>query len=217
MDKLGEQMSLFDFCYDDTGNYIDLKEKKKQDEEKARLDKEQQKNLINEYLSSINNLAKIAYHEFHHYGEPENLEYVKKKIPRILATKCYHFGNVEHNLYVFSLTDNEEEKSILVFESLEHMLCYSVHSTVEEVLEDKEQFCFPACYCNVYDKYGNRIYLFTDSIYDDNSKEDIRQIVFMSDWKMNKYSHNRVKTGKPVKWFYEAQFKFWDMVKYWEK
>jgi hypothetical protein len=65
-------------------------------------------------------------------------------------------------------------------------------------------------------KLGEQMSLF-DFCYDDNSKEDIRKIACINDWKMNKYSHNRVEAGKPVKWFCEAQFKLGDMVKYWER
>ena len=218
-----ELLNLFDFGTNDNGEYVNLVE-----EEKKLKDisiKEFQK-----WLSNHNDpLIRIA---FDCYISATELEFgihndIKKKLEKIVATKCYHYGNMEKGLYIFSLSN--EGRHMIVFENSKHYLvnepnCWKLSNgscgtlvdiDFDDYLLGKETLSFPALYCPCYDLKGHRIHQYTQGLESDY-QNDIRHIVCIKEWKMDKFSTNRMYDNhKMIKDFYECEFRLPDLINYW--
>ena len=59
---------------------------------------------------------------------------------------------------------------------------------------------------------GKRIEEYADG---ERYKEDIRHIVVMQEWQMNKFSENRINKGKKIKDFYEVECTLPNLISYW--
>ena len=128
---------------------------------------------------------------------------------------------MEKGLYIFSL--NKNGRHMLIFENENHYLgfepsCYSTMPSgelrdidFEDYLLGKETIEFPALFCPCYDLNGNRIQKYCDNPY----KDDIRHIVCIKEWHMDKFSENRMEKGKKIKDFYEVEFTLRDLINYW--
>ncbi len=214
----GEQLSLFDFGENSNGEYLNLVEEEK------RLHDITEKELEDFIQNHENPLIRIAYRFFIGYGwDGHVLRDVKEKLEKIVATKCYHYGNMEKGLYVFSLNsyDFDYKTAIFVFENENHYLIFDsfgfkslnplVENTIDDYLKSEVKFDFPAIHCEIYDMKGNRIEQYADG---EDYQKDIRHIVCIKEWQMNKYSTNRITAGKRIKDFYECEFYLRDLVNY---
>ena len=208
-----EQLNLFDFGENETGKYVNLVEEEEMSRE---ISEKQLKKALAEHS---NPLVRIIYNEMFGYGWDCKLK--KDIIPlceKIFATKCYHYGNMQKGLYIFSLYDERYDNSIFVFENENHYLIFHTgydalkqrNLTIDEYLKSEQTFCFPALHCHCYDLNGNHIELYCDN----PCTNDIRHIVCIKEWQMNKYSTNRMTAGKRIKDFYECEFCLRDLVNY---
>lgn len=215
------EINLLNFGTNENGEYVDLVE-----EEKKLKDISEQ-----EFMNLVNNhndpLIRIA---FDCYISSTELEFgvhndIKRKLEEIVATKCYHYGNMEKGLYIFSL--NNKGRHMIVFENDKHYLvnepnCWKlehgsygnmVDIEFDDYLLGKEKLSFPALYCPCYDLKGNRIEQYADQ---DHYQEDIRHIVCIKEWRMDKFSTNRMYDNhKMIKDFYECEFTIPDLINYW--
>lgn len=216
-----DNLNLFDFGTNENGEYVNLVE-----EEKRLKDITEQ-----EFVSWLNKnddpLIKISFDCYISSTELEfgNHNDIKAKLEKIAATKCYHYGNLEKGLYIFSI--NCEGRHMIVFENNKHYLVFEpslwklehgsygnmVDVKFDDYLMGKETIVFPALYCPCYDLKGNRIEQYADQ---DHYQEDIRHIVCIKEWKMDKYSRNRIyDQHKKIKDFYECEFTLTDLINYW--
>lgn len=214
------ELNLFDFGTNENGDYVNLVE-----EEKKLKDISSQE-LMNWVESHNEPLIRIAFDLFISAIEIESgiNNDIKDKLEKILATKCYHYGNMEKGLYIFSLCYDDIYK--FVFENEKHYLAAEPnnwkleHDTygnvvdvpLEDYLSGKEKLSFPALYCHCYDMNGKHIEEYADG---ERYKEDIRHIVVIQEWQMNKFSENRMNKGKKIKDFYEVEFALPNLIKYW--
>lgn len=217
-----KSLNLFDFGINDNGDYVNLVEEEKI---KNDLDEKQFKEWIN---SHENPLIRIASDHFLGYRwDGHNKKDIIARLEKTVSTKCYHYGNMEKGLYIFSLYDEEYEKHLIVFENEKHYLAFCCNDffmietpsgkaipdcVLEDYLTGKQTFKFPACYCPCYDLNGNRIEQYAGH---DNYQDDIRYIVCIKEWHMDKFSENRMKKGKKIVDFYEVEFTLQDLIKYW--
>ena len=215
-----KKLNLFDFGTNKNGEYVNLVE-----EEKKRKDISSQE-LMNWVENHNDPLTRIAFDLFISAIEIESgiNSDIKDKLEKILATKCYHYGNMKKGLYIFSLCCDdvykfifENEKHCLAAEPNNWKLEHDTHGNVVSVpLEDyllgKKTLSFPALYCHCYDMNGKRIEEYADG---ERYKEDIRHIVCIKEWQMNKFSKNRIEENKKIKDFYECEFTLPDLIKYW--
>ena len=214
-----QEINLLNFGYNELGEYVDL------------VEEERKKNDIskNELESWVNNnddpLIKIAYDSYYSSRwELDTCKGIQEKLIEIAKTKCYHYGNMGKGLYIFSI--NNEGRYFIIFENENHYLTHEasgwkleygsygniIDVPFDDYLLGKETISFPAMYCACYDLKGNRIHKYTDQ---DNYKEDIRHIVCIKEWQMDKYSKNRMQEGKKIKDFYEVEFYLTDLINYW--
>ena len=215
------QLNLLDFGTNENGEYVNLVE-----EEKKLKDISEKE--FQEWLDSCDDpLIRIAYDCYISSTEIEFgvLKDIKEKLKKIVETKCYHYGNFGKNLYIFSL--NNSGRHMIVFENKNHYLVYEpscwklehgsygdmVDIEFDDYLLGKEKIAFPALYCPCYDAKGNRIHQYTDQ---EHYQEDIRHIVCIKEWKMDKFSTNRMYDNhKKIKDFYECEFRLPDLINYW--
>lgn len=220
MDKNYETLDLFSFGNNENGDYVDLVQ-----EEKKRKDISHNE-LMNWVASHENPLIRIAFDLFVSAIEIEKgiNNDIKAKLERIVATKCYHYGNMAKGLYIFSLCDNDNFK--LIFENDKHYLAAEpnnwklehesygkvVDVSLDDYLLGKEKIDFPALCCHCFDLQGNQIEKYADG---ERYKEDIRHIVCIGEWQMHKFSENRITKGKKIKDFYEVEFTLRNLIDYW--
>ena len=215
-----EQLNLLDFGYNEDGLYTNLVE-----EEAIKNDiKEQEyQKWLKEHDNPIIRLVEFAFGD----DETETNTYnqLKSRFEAIADTKCYHYGNMEKGLYIFSLCDKQTSREILVFENENHYLLFTnfgfkfdettkevVDYTLDDVLSGKATISFPALFCPCFDLDGNKI----EDYYDGTDyQKDIRHIVCIKEWQMDKFSKNRIQENKRIKDFYEVEFRFQDLVAYW--
>lgn len=215
-----DTLNLFDFGTNENGEYVNLVEEEK------KLNDISAKELELWVTKHENPLVRIVFDLFISCIEIEEgiNNDIKEKINRIIATKCYHYGNLEKGMYIFSLCDGDYFKIIFQNENhylaaepnnwkLEHDTYGNVVSIpLEDYLLGKETIAFPALYCHCYDLNGNRIEKYANQ---EQYKEDIRHIVVIQEWQMNKFSENRMNKGKKIKDFYEVEFALPNLIDYW--
>lgn len=215
-----QEFNLFDFGINDQGEYVNFAEEALKKEEIS----------INELQDFVNNhenpLVKIVFDNFFGWWEfeKETPLQIKQEIEEIVNSKCYHYGNMQKGIYVFSLKSKdrfrfifENEKYYLVFsatggckEGYEHT---ELDSEVDDYLKGEFPFIFPACYCSCYDLKGNKI---EDYAEQEHYEEDIRHIVVIKEFQMDKFSvKNRIEPNKKIKDFYEVLFYMRDFINYW--
>lgn len=213
-----EQLSLFDFGENDKGQYLNLVEEEK------RLHDISEKELEDFIKNHSDPLIRIAYRFFIGYAwDGHILRDVKEKLENIVKTKTYHYGNMAKDLYIFSLNSygSDYETAIFIFDNTKHYLVFNAlgyKSTkpfkeydIDDYISIKADFHFPALFCEIYDKNGNRIEQYADG---KDYQKDIRHIVCMKEWEMGKYSKNRLEENKKPKDFYEVEFTMQDLVNY---
>ena len=186
-----EQLSLFDFGYNDKGDYVNFKEVEKEEEKRIKLDEEANKKLIDEWLnkkqpSEVFNERKIIATAFRYYGEPIDFEYVKKKVEKIMSTRCFHYYNLETLMSIQSYVDESDgdNNMKIMFENSKtgHYLMLNYHmeeNQLKDILRGTKTIGFPACLISVFDRNGNIIHQYAC---DERYKEDIRQIVICDEW-----------------------------------
>ena len=216
-----DTINLLDFGTNDKGEYVNLVEEEK------RLKDISEKELQEWTAANPDPLIRIAFDCFISSTEIEfgNHNDIKDKLNEIVKTKCYHYGNLGKNLYIFSI--NCKGRYMIVFENSNHYLVFEpslwklehgsygnmVDVAFDDYLLGKETISFPALYCPCYDTKGNRIHQYTDQ---DHYQEDIRHIVCIKEWKMDKFSTNRMyENRKKIKDFYECEFRLTDLINYW--
>lgn len=139
------------------------------------------------------------------------IESKREEIMKVVKTKCYHYGNMEKGLYIYSFKEEYQsggKSYYLMFDNGEYVVTIRVDN-IDNVLMGKELICFPACALDIFDKNGNWI----NSGYGKH-KNDIRYKILCDSWKILDFSINRIGNSKP-KDFYECQFKWEDLTKYW--
>lgn len=211
---------LFEFGTNENGEYVNLAQ-----EEKQKNDLSEQQ--LNEWINSHENpLIRIADHYFCGYEwDGHCYKDIADRLEAIVKTKCYHYGNMEKGLYIFSLYDKLTDRYILVFENEKHYLGFGCNDffliesqegatiqdcDLDDYLMGKQTIKFPALYCPCFDLQGNRIEEYCDNPY----QNDIRHIVCIKEWQMDKYSFNRIQKDKKVKDFYEVEFYLHDLINY---
>ena len=132
---------------------------------------------------------------------------LQERIQKVVESKCYHYGNMKKDLYVFSIVDGDSKR--LCFQSLDYTVQTKIDD-IDEVLRGNEKICFPACEIWIYDVNGQLI----TSGYG-NYKDDIRYKILCEIWKILDFSSNRIEEGKKPKDFYECEFKLEDLSNYW--
>lgn len=217
---MDETLNLLDFGINENGEYVNLvlEEKHKKD-----ISVNELKNWVENHSDPLIRLIDFAfgYDEDDIKNNKLVINDIKKEYEDILKTKCYHYGNMEKDLYIFSLTG--KKRSELVFQNLKHYLMFGCngfyinenHEVVDYTLEDylvgKDKITFAALYCPCFDKNGNKIEEYAEG---KNYQQDIRHIVCIKEWQMDKFSTNRIQKDKKIKDFYEVEFNFSDLVNY---
>ena len=213
-----DTLNLFDFGTNDNGEYVNLVEEEKR--LKGISDKELT-DWVNKHHDPLIRLA------FDNYVSATDIEFgnhkdLQARLESIVATKCYHWAKMNKNLYVFSL--HLEDRYIIVFENENHYLVNEPNGwkldsnnkmvliPFDDYLLGKETLGFPALYCHCYDINGNRLHQYAEG---KDYKNDIRHIVCIKEWQMDKFSKNRINEGKKIKDFYEVEFTWNDFTGYW--
>lgn len=214
-----DELNLLDFGTNDKGEYVNLVEEEK------RLKDISEKEFINWVNSHHDPLVKIAYDLFYgYYWKDYTFNELKERLENIVESKCYHWANMSKNMYVFSLKGNG--KIMLMFENENHYVANElqlwkleygsygklVDVGLDDYLLSKETMSFPALHCHCYDTNGNRLHQYADG---KDYKEDIRHIVCIKEWNMDKFSKNRMNADKKIKDFYEVEFTWDDFTNYW--
>lgn len=205
-----EKLNLFDFGTNKDGQYVNLVEEEK------KLNDINEQDFQKWLLNHQNPLVRIAYDILCPYNKLEKSTYneLKEKLEWIAEQKVYHYGNMEKDFYVYTLFQGD--CWCFVFETLNHVMLninylYS-QKEVEQCLFGDKVIPFNALAVRVYDTNGNRINRYADQ---DRYKEDIRHIVCINEWQMDKYSENRMNKGKKIKDFYEVELSIPKLVKFW--
>lgn len=197
------EIDLLNFGTNENGEYVDLVEEEKR---KNDIAEEEYNSWVENHenpLIRISNdlICRLDYKTFNEMKE--DVEWIADK-------KIYHYGNMEKDLYIYSLFNGTYW--YLVFENLNHILLNKCHiEEIDDVLKSKKSICFPATYLVCYDANGKHITKYEEQ---DNYQEDIRHIICIKEWQMNKYSKNRIYQGKKCKDFYECEFYLKDLTAY---
>lgn len=213
-----QQLDLLDFGVNESGEYVNLVEEKKQKED---ISEKALKDFITNHHDPLIRIADSFFcgyeYDGHYYKD------VQTKLEKIATTKCFHYGNLKEGIYIFSLYDESEDRYILVFENKNHYLGFGcdgfyfdkdnnyIHYSLDDYLTGKAKISFPALYCPIFDLNGIRQQQYCDDPY----QNDIRHIVCIKEWHMDKYSVNRIQEGKKIKDFYECEFALPDLIKHW--
>ena len=220
-----EQLSLFDFGYDEKGDYVNFKEVeaeqerlKKEEEKRLKLSEEENQRLIDEWLNTRQPLEtfserKIIATAFRYYGEPIDFEYVKKKVEKIMSTRCFHYYNMKTLMSIQSYVDEDSTMKIM-FENSEtgHYLMLRYHmeeDQLDDILCGKEMICFPACLIDVFDKDGNVIHQYAGW---ERYKEDIRHIVVCDEWHALDVGKQRAPEFEKPKTFCDIDVRLPDLI-----
>ena len=217
MAKEIETLNLFEFGNNENGSYVNLVEEEKR---KADISKAELLDFVNNYLDPF---IKVIYNIFFFERKLDSkaaiLTDIKNELEEIYEKhKVYHYAKFNKGIYVFSIT--YDERLYIIFENQEHYLIFEgktqewdlenrkwIPVTIEDYLLSKQSICFPACHTKIFDtKTGEQITKFAG---EERYAEDIRHIVIMKEWQMDKFSKNRLHEGKKIKDFYEVEF-YWD-------
>lgn len=203
-----ETLNLFDFGNNDSGNYVNLAEEEKRLKDIS--DKEFQEWVDNHFEPLIRVAADFSINCYDLENKTKNE--LKEKLERIVASKCYHYGNMEKDFYVYSLQCSEE-CYCFVFETLNYIMVNInyVYGSKEltEYLFGNKFIQFNALSVRVYDHKGNRINEYG------NKEKDIRYQAVINEWQMHKYGQNRMSSGKEIKDFYEVEIVLPNLTAYW--
>ena len=203
-----DTINLLDFGTNDKGEYVNLVEEEK------RL-KDISEKEFQEWLENHNDpLVKIAYDLLPYDKKQLTYNEIKENCEWVAFQKVYHYGNLEKDLYVFTLFNGNSW--FFVFLNQNHYLVNknSVDSQkeVEDVLFGKSLIQFNAMAVSVYDLNGNLITEYADQ---DSKEQDIRHQAVINEWQMNKYGDNRMEKGKKIKDFYEVELSLPKLTEYW--
>lgn len=214
---MDNELNLFDFGTNQKGEYVNLEEEKVYEEE---LELSIVENYVKERNDPLMNIIWQTFFPYHF--TKKSSEYIISELEKVFNTKTYHFGNMAKDLYIFSL--KRDDKYVFVFQNEKHYLVSDtphfelingdiVEYSIEDILSGKDKICFPALHAHCYDTNGELIVDYHDA--GDNWKKDIRHIVIIDEWQMDKYSTNRMYENKKIKDFYECEFYMSDLIEYW--
>lgn len=198
-----ETLNLFDFGNNDSGNYVNLVEEEKRLKDIS--DKEFQDWIDNHFEPLIRVAADFSINYYDLENKTKNE--LKEELERIVASKCYHYGNMEKDFYVYSLQCSEK-CYCFVFETLNYIMVNInyVYGSKEltEYLFGNKLIQFNALSVRVYDHKGKRINEYGEY---GHIEDDIRQKAVIHEWQMHKYGQNRMSnsSGKKIKNFYEVE------------
>ena len=199
------QLNLLNFGYNDEGEFVDLVEEEKRKSDLAIADYE--KRLEEHENPLVRILAGLWCSRFGQNTFNETLE----QLDREVESKCYHYGNLEKLMFVFTL-ETEDEERYFIFENKEHYLLF-VHGISNKLLDEyllgNKTLSCPALGVEVYDKQGHKIWKFGDK------DQDIRYQCIINEWHMNKFGTNRMDHNKKIKDFYEIEFTLPKLIEYW--
>ena len=200
-----EQLNLLDFGNNENGEYVNLVEEERKKNELAQEDYENKLKENENPLVRI--LAGLWCYRFHKNTFNETLD----QIERESKTKCFHYGNLEKLMFVFTLT-TEDDYSYFVFETEKHYLLFVSginNKLLDEYLLGNKTLSCPALGVEVYDKQGYQIWEFGEK------DKDIRYQCIINEWHMDKFGENRMNKGKKIKDFYEIEFELPKLIEYW--
>lgn len=202
---MSDELNLLDFGTNDKGEYVNLVEEEKRLKDIS--DKEFQ-----EWLTNHNDpLVKISYDLLPYDKKQLTYNEIKEECEWVAFQKVYHYGNMEKDLYVFTLFNGDSW--FFVFLNQNHYLvnrnCVYSQKEVEDVLFGNKLISFNALAVSVYDLKGNLITEYGDR------EEDIRYRAVINEWQMNKYGDNRMEKGKKIKDFYEVELSLPKLTAYW--
>ena len=205
---MGDELNLLDFGTNDNGEYVNLVEEEKRLKDIS--DKEFDDWVANhdEPLIRVLNDFAVNYYDREHKTNNE----LKEELERIVESKCYHYGNMEKNLYIYTL--NVGGCRCFVFDNCKHLMVnlnylYGGEEELEEYLYGKQLIQCNALSVRVYDLKGNKINEYG------NKEEDIRYKCLINEWKANIYGINRMNKGKKIKDFYEIAIDLTKLTAYW--
>lgn len=208
------QISIFDFGLDDKGNYVNLVEEAEKERLKNWHDYPYEE-IIKGYENDDDFCVVATFHMgcVSQYGL--TIQEIQEEIKKEVATKCYHFGNMNKNLYIYSYRvdfEDGEKMYWLVVENEKHIVVIRHCGNIEDILTDKEQICYPACCVYLFEVTESGVKKITSG-YGEKEK-DIRYKILCGELNILEFSTNRIDPHKPPTDFYEAQYKFSDFMNY---
>lgn len=207
-----KELNLFNFGNDDNGNYVDFAE-----EERKRIEENRKEypfeDLIkgNEDSADYKIVASWFCNSICQWGK--TLAEIQKEISNIVKTKCYHYGNMNKGIYVYTYKveyDSGETAYKLMIITPKNIV--GVNYTIDDLdglLDGEIKISYPACCVDIFDTKGNNIGLF------DENHNDRRHDILIGDLKLNEFSDNRLEKNKKPNDFYECEFALTDFIKYW--
>lgn len=205
------ELSLFDFGYDDNGDYINIVERKR--EKLMESHKEYSYEEITKGHELDDNYMVVA--EFHlnclsQWGH--TLEEIQNEIEKVAKTKCYHYGNMNKGIYAYSFKE-DDDCYLFCIENDNYIVVVRHIASINKLLCGEEKICYPACFVDIFETHENQPIKVVRGGYGEY-KQDIRYKVLCEDFKILEFSTNRIDPNKKPKDFYECEFTLHDFIKY---
>lgn len=200
-------LNLFEFGNDDNGNYVNLVEEKREKIENVIVYNYEQ--LTEKFKENSTYCLVARYYDNGWWQRGLTFDEIIDEIKSVSNSKCYHYGNMERGIYVYSMKFGENDYRIF-FENTDHIVSVRHLGQLNDLLFGKEKIMFPACEVDLFNvKTTEKI----KSGYG-NYKDDIRYKIICGEFEALKYSTNRIDPNKKPKDFYELEFTLNDFIKY---
>lgn len=206
-----QQMSIFEFITNDKGEYVSIEEEKNKNWHEYSLEE-----IIKGYENNKDFCVVATFHLnlLSQYGL--TIEEIQKEIQEEVSTKCYHYGNLEKDIYAYTYKVEFDDGDVIYWFCIEnenHIVIVKHTKTLDDLLFGNETICYPACACYLFEANENSIKKI-DSGYG-KGKDDIRYKILCDEFKILEFSKNRMNPKRKPTDFYEAEFRLEDFINYW--
>lgn len=213
--KQYEQLELFEFGYNDEGEYVNHSEeeqKKLLELEKTKFPEYSYEELTKGFTFSQEDEKLLAYNYLDIFSQyKRTIPDIIKEIKRLANNKCWHYVNFDKKIYIYSYEHHDEESHIDLYIQIDKYYIHCCEHNLKEVLE--EGICFPACAIWIYENVDG-FFKRVEGPYG-NKEEDIRYQIICDKLQALKFGTNRIDPDKKPKDFYEVKFSLIDFAKYW--
>lgn len=210
-----EQLNLFEFGYNDDGEYVN----KTEEQQKKLLEdaKEKFPNYTYEQLTSGLKFGDydeklVAYNFLDIFSQyRKTIPELVKDIKALAKNKCWHYVNFPKQIYIYSFEHHDEEQTIDLYIEFEKYYIHCCEHSLKEVMADG--ICFPACAITLYENVDGFIKK-VDGPYG-HKEEDIRYQIICEKMQALKFGTNRIAPNKKPKDFFEVKFDLTAFMDYW--
>lgn len=209
------QISLFDFGFDENGDYVNIAEKKRAEDERYYQEYSFEE-IIKGHESDNDFVVCASFHLGCVSQWGMTLDEIRAEIAKEAKSKCYHYGNMSKGIYAYSYRidfDDGDQRYMFAIENESNIVVVRHCESIDDIITGKEKICYPALAVYMFDKTESGAKEIKSGY--GEHKNDIRYKVLCDRFRILEFSGNRIYPGKKPKDFYECEYALPDFIKYW--